>query len=200
MKLKRPSRIGVAFMGDLFGEWMRGDIWDSEFGSWDGREVIDNIFLTIKQCPQHRFLLLTKCPYNLKNWSPFPDNCWVGVTATNRLEYIRAIGAYGLGNVKAKVKYISFEPLLEDIQPSVSWLKTFDWVIIGQETPPSKKTEPKIDWITSIVKAADEAGIKVFLKNNLEPLIFRDAVSGQYALDNGLLNWEGRLRQGLPKD
>ena len=45
-----------------------------------------------------------------------------------------------------------------------------DWVIIGAQTPFSKKTAPKIEWVKEIVEAADKAGVPVFLKENLKPL------------------------------
>jgi len=46
-----------------------------------------------------------------------------------------------------------------------------NWIIIGQQTPPNKKTEPKVEWVQEIVEAADKAGIPVFQKNNLKPLL-----------------------------
>lgn len=104
----------------------------------------------------------------------------------------------------AIVKFLSFEPLFRwsnDDLPE-QWQEGFeslDWAIVGQQTPVSKKTEPRIEWIQEIVQAADQAGVPVFLKDNLEPLIFKDAISGQAALAMGLLNWVGELRQELPE-
>ena len=43
-----------------------------------------------------------------------------------------------------------------------------DWVIIGQQTPVRSSTMPKVEWIREIVQAADQAGIPVFLKDNLK--------------------------------
>ncbi len=42
------------------------------------------------------------------------------------------------------------------------------WVIIGAQTKPT--VYPKIEWVREIVEAADKAGVKVFLKDNLKPL------------------------------
>jgi len=44
-----------------------------------------------------------------------------------------------------------------------------NWLIIGSQTKPYKP--PKIEWVQEIVDAADKAGIPVFLKENLAPLI-----------------------------
>ncbi len=48
------------------------------------------------------------------------------------------------------------------------------WVIIGQCTPIKQSTAPSIDSVRWIVEAADKAGIPVFLKNNLKPLLDED--------------------------
>lgn len=124
----------------------------------------------IVACPQHRFYLLTHQPQELQKFSPFPPNCWVGVTATNKLGFSKAM--VSLGKIEASIKFISFEPLLERIEMwSLSeYLKeTLDWLIIGAQTNPYKP--PKLEWVLEIVGAADKAGAKVFLKNNLVPMI-----------------------------
>ena len=42
------------------------------------------IFKVIRANPQHRFYFLTKQPRNLAKFSPFPDNCWIGVTVCDK--------------------------------------------------------------------------------------------------------------------
>ena len=144
--------IFVCDMGELFGDWIPYE-WQVE------------IFRVIKGNPDCRFYLLTKQPQNLIKFSPFPDNCWVGVTVTNVGMMADAIT--NLAVVKAKVKYMSFEPLLGSVMPE-GLINFLDWVIIGGQTNPEKP--PKLEWVEEIVKVADGAGIKVFLKNNLWPL------------------------------
>lgn len=152
-----PKGIFVCDMGELFGDWIP-------------REWQDAIFRVIRHNPQHRFYLLTKQPQNLIKFSPFPDNCWVGVTATNDDMFTRAI--YHLGNVRAEVKYISIEPLLSAIKLN-GWYqfnnKNLQWLIIGAQTKPYRP--PKVEDIEEIVMAADKAGIPVFLKDTLKPLL-----------------------------
>jgi len=145
-------------------------------------------------------IFLTKQPQNLLNWSPFPDNCWIGVTATN--QEMMADALRELHNIEAEVKYLSFEPLLNRIaltswknQPV--WFNDLNWVIIGQQTPISPKAQPKIEWVQEIVEAADKAGVPVFLKDNLEPLL--RTVDGQ--IPTGLCdNYGHTLRQEIPQN
>jgi len=62
----------------------------------------DRVFEIIDDCPGHRFYLLSKQPQNLIKFSPFPENCWVGVTATGYGAFNKALD--GLKVIEAKVK------------------------------------------------------------------------------------------------
>jgi len=160
---ERPRKhkgVFVCDMGELFGDWIP-------------REWQQHIFATIQACPWHRFYLLTKQPQNLLQFSPFPDNCWVGVTATNREKFVSAC-TY-LEKVWAKVKYLSLEPLLDWHNGNGVDIKGYlenagiGQVIIGSQTKPYKP--PKIEWIEEIESACNKARIAVFEKNNLNPLL-----------------------------
>jgi len=157
-----PVGVFVCDMGELFGDWVPTE--------WQ-----DAIFKVIKANPWHRFYLLTKQPQNLIKFSPFPPNCWVGVTATGFRAFAGA--HYYLSRIEARVKYISFEPLLfwgvgaspQPYQEFSRHLKECcNWVIIGAQTKPYRP--PKIEWVEEIIEAADKAGIPVFLKDNLKSL------------------------------
>ena len=106
---ERPSRIAVCFTGDLFGDWVK----PYQRVISGGPILKDAIFDKIRYSPQHTFLFLTKAPKNLLLWSPFPKNCWVGFSACNQKQFDE--GVEYLKQVKAAVKFISFEPLLEHI-------------------------------------------------------------------------------------
>ncbi len=153
---KKRRGIFICDMGEFFGDWIP-------------REWQDRIFSVIRAHPQHRFYLLTKQPQNLINQSPFPANCWVGVTACNETMFTEAL--WQLNKIRATVKYISIEPFLGRIPQYVGALKNcgIDWVIIGAQTKPYKP--PKIDWVTEVVKTCDKSSIKVFLKDSLKPLL-----------------------------
>ena len=181
----KPKGIFVCDMSDLFGigipeEWQ------------------DKVFSAIRVNPQHRFYLLTKQPQNLLKFSPFPQNCWVGVTATGNTAFHTAIRH--LSQIDAKVKYISIEPLLEPIYAggldsvvaregiTITKRKYIDWVIIGAQTKPLKI--PPFDRVVEIVRVADKAGIPVFLKKNLNCCEISDYPE--------LLDKQGDMRQELP--
>ena len=170
--LKKPSIIGVGWVGDVIG--------------YSSPAVRITICDAIKSCPQHTFLLLTKNPEKLLEWD-FPDNCWVGISATNNYTFLG-----DLQGIEAKVKFISFEPLLDwrDFPAQRKQLGFIlqrigiDWVILGAQTKPYKP--PKREWVREIVDACVEAEIPYFLKDNLRKL-FVD-------LDGGIT----KLRQEMP--
>ncbi len=190
---KKPRGIFVCDMSDLFGigipeEWTR------------------RVLRVIKYNPQHRFYLLTKQPQNLAKFSPSPDNCWVGVTATNMHMFIPAIN--WLDEIEAKIKYISCEPLLGciPINHKALQLAGINWIIIGAQTKPT--VMPKIEWVREIVEAADKAGIPVFLKDNLNPMFaendcklfkkYRDKLFAFKDFEQGG-NTSWHLRQEMPE-
>jgi protein gp37 len=151
-----PSKIFVGSTMELFGPWVRED-------------SLRNIINETTWFPQHTFIFLTKQPQNLPRWSPFPENSWVGVSATNAKMAEEA--GFWLWEVKAKVKFVSFEPLLEQIPVhfadyiSSDDVQGISWLIIGSQTQPVRHP-PKI-WVNEIITAADKAKIPIFVK---EPL------------------------------
>lgn len=145
MRLRKPARIGVCFMGDLF-----------DFGAVPFNEGVLKI---IRATPRHTFVLLTKQAQNLI-WHHYPENVWLGVTINKREDLWRL--SYLL-RTDAKVKFISFEPLLEDI--SNINLSKVNWIIIGAQQRPDFQPEDK--WVTNLMSIAKVHGIPVFLKDNL---------------------------------
>jgi protein gp37 len=175
----KPKGIFVCDMSDLFGigipeQWTK------------------DILNLARLHEENRYYLLTKQPQNLIKFSPFPDNCWVGVTATDLQHSVFA--AFWLQQVTAKVKYISYEPLLEVAALSPKfYLKTgVNWLIIGAQTKPT--VYPRIEWVEEIVKAADRAGIPIFLKNNLLELVNYKSPKTEFAF-----NEDGYYRQEMPE-
>lgn len=68
--------------------------------------------------------------------------------------------------MNAKVRFLSLEPLLEDISEYIEW-EGFDWLIIGGQTGPGAK-ETKKAWVENAISWARAYGIPVFLKDNLQ--------------------------------
>ena len=110
-RLQEQKRRGVFVcdMSDLFGIGIPEEWTNAVLGA-------------IQIFWQHRFYLLTKQPQNLVKFSPFPDNCWVGVTICNQKMADYSIPL--LLQVDAKVRYVSIEPFLEAIDLSAyGWLR-----------------------------------------------------------------------------
>jgi len=179
--LRKPSIISVGWVGDVIGY---------------GIEHKDEIFETIRQCPQHKFLFLTKNPDRLINWGEFPDNAWVGVTVCNQEMVNKSIPT--LMNIEAKVRYVSIEPMLEPVNlTKIEFgrylpddkpylinafedryifgdegdieLRKIDLVMLGAQSKPT--VYPEIGWVQTIALACTKADIPLFLKDNLKPLL-----------------------------
>lgn len=150
-QLKKPSKIFVCSIADLFAPWTLPE--------WRMR-VIDSIL----QCPiKHQFQLLTKNPENISGSLTFPDNVWVGTTVTcTNGDYVNI---EKIKRVRAGVRFVSFEPLLGKL-PTVVDFKGIDWIIIGKLTG-SKKIFLDEDSVLDILTRAEWNDIPVFLKNNL---------------------------------
>ncbi len=199
LKWKKPARVGVCFTGDLFGDWvdprtpslLKGFSEEgSDMGNWTLRQTVEFV---VNSCPQHTFVFLTKAPLNLLKWSPFPKNCYIGVSVCKQNMLNEAI--VGLAGIKAKVKFISVEPLRERITfPSAYDLTGIDWVIIGSWSRYSSKTAPKIEWIKAIVNEADRVGAKVFLKANLVKPLWESRPGWAFIDDHHV-----QLRQEFPR-
>ena len=191
---KAPKKVFLCSTNDLFGNWIP-DEW---------REAIRK---KTQEYPQHTFQVLTKQPWNLAKGGLYPENWWVGVTATDTEMAWGAMEA--LWEADAKVKYISFEPLLNGINLEAPYdLRGIDWVIIGRLTGFGHKFDPKIEWVEEIVQAADKAGVKVFLKDNLKPLLkgveyniysYSKWAGKQFAVASDLKTPLSLLRQEMPE-
>jgi len=146
--LKEPSRIFVNSMSDLFHRAIPTDyltkIWD--------------VMLTL---PEHTFQILTKRPEHAATWpGPWASNLWMGTSvedrkSLHRLETLRACGA--------RIKFISFEPLLEDLGPVD--LTGFQWVIVGGESGPGFRPMDHA-WARSVRDQAKAQGIAFFFKQS----------------------------------
>lgn len=178
LHLRKPSIIGVGWVGDVIGY---------------GLQYRDRIFHTIERCPQHTFLFLTKNPEKLLDWAPFPDNAWPGVTITNLDMAVEALPVFAL--LEAKIKFASYEPLLERV-PCKHTMDLVDWVAIGGQTRPTRL--PEIAYVQEIVQAADKAGVKVFLKDNLKPLFSTLTINDKWVWAKDL-GYGGLYRQEMPR-
>lgn len=147
---KKPSKIFVCSVADLFA-------------AWTAEEWRDKVLESAEGCPvDHVFQLLTKNPERIPE-REFPENFWIGCTVTNEAEDWKNIEE--IKKVRCGVRFASFEPLLGALPEYVD-LFGLEWIIIGKLTG-SRRVELDPVWVWDIVKRAQEFGIPVFMKNNL---------------------------------
>lgn len=184
LSLKKPSRIGVCFTGDLFGEWVDPEQ-IIDIPEWhDTAHLSSAIFGVVRASEEHQFFFLTKAPWNYLKWGKFPDNAWVGATVCNEKTFLLAW--HNLLEVKAKNKWLSIEPLISHVLISAECLKEggISWVVIGGWS--GGKNPPKIEWVKEIVEACDKAGVRVWIKNNLVDAFHKDI---RYSLESHTRLW-----------
>ncbi len=90
--------------------------------------------------------------------APLP-NVWLGVSVEDRKYGLPRVDI--LRQVPAAVRFLSIEPLLEDLGPLD--LSGIHWVIIGGESGPGARPFD-VDWAERIVIQCKEQGVPVFLK------------------------------------
>jgi len=149
LKRKISTTYFVNSMSDLFHESVPFD-------------YIDRVFETISIAKQHQFQILTKRSARLAEYfsdrSP-PKNAWIGVSVEDRKYGIERIDH--LRNVPAQIRFLSVEPLLEDIGKLD--LNGIHWVIVGGESGPNARPM-QLEWVESIRDQCDEADVAFFFK------------------------------------
>ena len=149
LKRKKPTVWFVNSMSDLFHE-------EVPFS------FIDQVFATILASPQHRYQVLTKRPERMAEYflnRSVPVNTWLGTSVENRKHGVPRIAV--LRNIEAATRFLSIEPLLEDIGKID--LADISWVIVGGESGP-KARPMKADWVRLIRDQCDAKGVAFFFK------------------------------------
>ena len=147
-ELKKPSKIFVCSIADLFAPWTP-------------RKWMFTVLESMRDCPvEHTFQMLTKCPKGINKLFDYPDNWWFGVTVTQQSEVDKIDE---LREVNAKVRFVSFEPLLGYVQPDLNGVQ---WVIVGKLTG-SRRVKLDMGWVMDISAQCSRLRIPIFLKNNL---------------------------------
>jgi protein gp37 len=159
--IKKPQRIFVCSMADLFGDWV-SDQW------------VHEVFTACEKAPWHQYLFLTKNGerYEQLGLLPDKDNFWYGTTrtgASSRLEH----GASDHGNT-----FLSIEPILAPLdEVTLGAIEFWDWVIIGAETGSRKgKVNPKREWVERIANTCLAAEVPVFMKSTFRELMGKDFI------------------------
>ena len=159
-KLEAGSRVFVNSMSDLFHEKVPF-------------EFTHDVFLNMAMRYDVKFQVLTKRPGRIlefMKWERdnaeepseiseiFPANVWFGVSVESRL-YLPRIDV--LRKIPTHVRFISFEPLLED----VGWfdIEGIQWVIVGGESGKNRRPFDK-RWARHILARCRMADVPFFFK------------------------------------
>lgn len=122
------------------------------------------LFETIRATQHLEWQLLTKRAPNIakmlpSDWGDGWPNVWLGVTVEDRRFGLPRIDH--LRQVPAKVRFLSIEPLLEDL--GAIDLDGIDWVIVGGESGAGcRPMHPA--WAESIRAQCEEQGVAFFFK------------------------------------
>jgi len=155
---RKPRRIAVCWMGDIFHE----DI--PEHWRWP-------VFRVMSNCPQHQFLLLTKRSKNMrelvsrgcKRADGWPAHIWLGVSIELERELPNRLT--DLLRTPVPHRFVSFEPLLGSMpaRRGVPRLNGLTQIIIGGESGPGARP-CNVAWIYELIRQGRTAGVPVFVK------------------------------------
>jgi len=149
LKRKKPTVYFVNSMSDLFHQ----SVPDA---------YIERVLETMRAASWHTFQVLTKRAERLPRFFTrrrLPDNVWLGVSVEDRkygvprIEHLRA--------VQAKVRFLSVEPLLEDV--GALDLRDIHWVIVGGES--GRRARPMQErWVASVQAQCEAQNVQFFFK------------------------------------
>jgi protein gp37 len=126
----------------------------------------DRLFDAINKTPGLDWQLLTKRAVNInkylpEDWGDGYDNVWLGVTVENKKHGLPRIEH--LKKLPAKIKFLSIEPLLEDL--GTLNLNGIDWVIVGGENAAKAKARVmKKEWVLNIKEQCESQSVPFFFK------------------------------------
>jgi protein gp37 len=160
--IREKSLIFTCSYSDFFLE--EADAWRQD--AWD----------VIRRTPWHTWLILTKRPERIiqclpPDWGDGWDNVWLGVSVGIQESFHRA---YTLSEIPARVRFISAEPLLEELdfllqRNGKSLLDSFQWVILGgesgDEAGPYKYRLSKLEWYERAISDIKQfKNVRIFVK------------------------------------
>jgi protein gp37 len=200
--------VFVCSMTDLFADFVPDAFIDRMMGrmSWWRRHTFQILTkrsermmeysreLAAMTSQQRAFRMAKAMGWDVKGWEsedvtgnmdwPLP-NCWLGVSIENRANKYRM---QELAETPAAVRFLSLEPLLEDL--GALDLTDIDWVIVGGESGPGARP-CDLAWIRSIVAQCKAAGVPCFVKQLGAHIV---------ASDNTAFGWPINTVPGLSSD
>jgi protein gp37 len=153
LRWKTPKRIFVNSMSDLFHQNVPA-------------EYISEVAKVMMRAPWHTFQILTKRANRMAEMINGPlafaaaeSHIWWGVSVENRKHGVPRIAQ--LQRAKARVRFLSVEPLLEDL--GTLDLSGIHWVIVGGESGHGARPMDS-DWVSSLRGQCETANIPFFFK------------------------------------
>lgn len=154
---RKSRRIFVNSMSDLFHEGVSED-------------YIGRVIEVMCRADWHIYQVLTKRSERMRDLlsGTFRQaarfaHVWWGVSVENRAHGLPRIEH--LRQAPARVRFLSVEPLLEDL--GTVDLMGIHWVIVGGES--RRKPRPlELDWVRSVRDQCQTAGVPFFFKQRLE--------------------------------
>lgn len=153
LKWKEPRMIFVNSMSDLFHDKVPD-------------EYIEQVVEVMVLARWHTFQVLTKRGDRLEhmlksslNFAAKTKNIWWGVSVENKRDGVPRIKH--LQDAPASVRFLSVEPLLEDV--GALNLTGISWVIVGGESGPHSRPM-QADWVRSVREQCEASGVAFFFK------------------------------------
>lgn len=152
LRWKRPRKIFVCSMTDLFGDFVPA-------------EMIATMVDVMRQASRHTFQVLTKRPDRMRavlGAAPVLANVWLGFSAEDQETfYERAEQAESLAGA-GWLTWCSLEPMIAPIHggDAAQWLR---WVVIGGESGRGARPFNWM-WADDLVKEFGRAGVPCFVK------------------------------------
>ena len=149
LRRRKPTMYFVNSMSDLFQE-------DVPF------DFVDRVMAVISRTPWHTYQILTKRSGIMSQYfdtRSVPDNAWLGVSVEDKKYGKPRISQ--LQSIQAKTRFLSVEPLLEDIGRIN--LNGIRWVIVGGESGHMARPM-KEPWVLNLRDQCDSANVDFFFK------------------------------------
>jgi protein gp37 len=153
LRWRKPKMIFVNSMSDLFHENVPED-------------YVVAVAKVMVEAKWHTYQVLTKRSDRLREllnsslrFAASQKHIWWGVSVENRKYGLPRIE--NLQNARAAIKFLSIEPLLEDLGQFN--LKGIDWVIVGGESGHGARPMKK-EWVVSVRDQCRREGVPFFFK------------------------------------